>query len=63
MRAFTPVRFVEEPLTQKVHCQMLCTWGDDVRHLYSDFWEWGGASLRYLLKNSIARPVVWEIVE
>lgn len=61
MNNFCLVRFEQDPMSDRIYAQGRMTWGEDIKHLYSDFWHWS-QDIPHFMKKSVASPVVYGII-
>ena len=60
---YTPIKHDVDPFDGTPVMLVRCTWGS-IAHLgYYDFWEHAGASLRWRMRQSTARPLVRPVLE
>ena len=55
---FCKVRFIVEPVSNKMETQVMLTWGTGLRRY--DYWAYTSC-LRYTFANSAARPLIINI--
>ena len=60
MAKFCIVRFERDPLGERMLTKTKMTWGDNIRHLYADYWGWG-CEVSHMAKRSVAKPVIMEV--